>query len=673
MAGEADIWQPRTILELSPDTKRITQKFTATSGQALYTITDFAYSLGTGSLQIFKNGSYQAPGIDWVENTITTFSLVSPASAGDIIVAVGYAGITGTVDVRDTDIFLANYQAVRDYVGTEVTAYVQGTTLSGDGGQSFFQKFTGAAIGFYVDDNNDILLPTGGDGTIGWVRSQLIASDFASATVGKGASLIKFESGNTLEDLDDVATDTGAKGFHLVNIPPFSGEANVSKYEYNRFTPRRYGAIADGTTDDTVAIQAAIAAAYLMSGMTVIDLEGLVYGVTANVNIKSNTILANGKLIYSGTTVDEAVVSMGDPDGGDVPLDTIVRPGGCENVRVKVTSTTNGITGFRFDTLVRSSWFKGCYAEMNEDTPSTRGQKGFEIVSTTILNATFSVGCYENLIHGCTAYNAKHGYMIRTRGTDAEAKVDPQANANYILTCFAYACKTSAVTLYHGAQDNIIDIRADNFVSQIGLGTTINVVDCEGNYNQIKIQEELGVKADTQYVVRYGADSAYNHTKFHTQGIGTGVVDDSAITGVSKNIVEQIGLGGLSSTGGQMMSVHHYTADVIPLSVTQEVRDVWIAPKKCIVTRCVAKLTANTTTTVQCYFAKNAVYSTSNRIEFTSGQGTTFENIITDPTAAGAIDAQWELEEGDSIYMAVTNGAGETNRALMSFLVKFVE
>lgn len=171
MAGEADIWQPRTLLEVTADTKTVTQRITATQDQLLFVLSDFAYAVGTGALQVYKNGSYLTPATEFVEQTDTTFSLVVAADAGDQIVAVGNVGISGTVDVRDTDIFETNYQALRDYAGVEDTIYAQGKVTKGDGEEAFFQLQTGAAPGTYVDDNLTTIVPTGGDGSSAWIRS----------------------------------------------------------------------------------------------------------------------------------------------------------------------------------------------------------------------------------------------------------------------------------------------------------------------------------------------------------------------------------------------------------------------------------------------------------------------------------------------------------------------
>lgn len=172
MSGEANIWNPRTLIEVSADTKAVEERLTASAGQTLFTLQTFAYSLDTGALEVHKNGLLLTKGVDWVEGTTTTFSLVTAQLAGDQIVATGHIGITADVDVRDTDIFVTNYQAIRDYAGIEITLYAQGRLITGDEGESFFQKKTGAAPGFYVDNGVTVLVPTGGDGSIGWIRTK---------------------------------------------------------------------------------------------------------------------------------------------------------------------------------------------------------------------------------------------------------------------------------------------------------------------------------------------------------------------------------------------------------------------------------------------------------------------------------------------------------------------
>lgn len=199
-AGEANIWNPRTLLQLSADTKRIEEKFTATAGQSLFTLSDFAYVISVGSLAVYKNGLLLKEGVEWTENTATTFSLTVGAVVGDVIIAVGFVGMTANVDVRDTDIFVPDYQAIRDYAGTEVSLYAQGHTTLGDGGEHFFEKHTGAAPAFFVDNNYNIIVPAGGDGSIAWLCSTKPFVSIANAVKfslrqGVAASTISYYSG----------------------------------------------------------------------------------------------------------------------------------------------------------------------------------------------------------------------------------------------------------------------------------------------------------------------------------------------------------------------------------------------------------------------------------------------------------------------------------------------
>lgn len=177
--NNANVWNPQTILGINANSQRVEQRFTAEEGQTLFTLVGFTYALSTGSLAIYQRAAAEpstdkgagllTKGVHWAEVTPSTFSLVAPAAAGDQIIAVGFIGITGAVDVRDTDIFVTNYQALRDYAGTETSVYAQGEVTVGDGGEHFFSKITGAAVGFYVDNGFDTIVPTGGDGSSAWL------------------------------------------------------------------------------------------------------------------------------------------------------------------------------------------------------------------------------------------------------------------------------------------------------------------------------------------------------------------------------------------------------------------------------------------------------------------------------------------------------------------------
>jgi hypothetical protein len=102
MAGEANIWNPRALLALSADTKRVTESIIATEGQFLFTLTAFTYAVDAGALAVYKNGVYLTPLSEWAEHSESTFSITVPATAGDKFDVVGFAGITGEVPALNT-------------------------------------------------------------------------------------------------------------------------------------------------------------------------------------------------------------------------------------------------------------------------------------------------------------------------------------------------------------------------------------------------------------------------------------------------------------------------------------------------------------------------------------------------------------------------------------------
>lgn len=268
MFPDASAWNPQTILSLSADTKRIEELFTAAEGQQHFFLTRFAYARGTGALEIHKNGLMLKHGIDWVEQTSTTFSLAVPAQAADKIIATGYVAIEGLVDVRDTDIYVVNYQAVRDYVGSEELIYAQGQNTAYDGGGAFFQLLTGAAPGTYIDDGINILVPTGGDGSAAWI-SRTAAITFNTVQEMKDHPSLKIGD-FVFTDGYYGAYDFGANAYSIVSAAsmpddggayitlPGSNTQAVAMFPGFSFNVHQWGAVGDGVADDTVAIQNAI-------------------------------------------------------------------------------------------------------------------------------------------------------------------------------------------------------------------------------------------------------------------------------------------------------------------------------------------------------------------------------------------------------------------------------
>lgn len=272
MGGEANVWEPRTTIEIQADTKSVEERITALQNQVLFTLTDFVYVVGTGALEIHRNGLLLTKNVDWVEQTASTFSLVVPSTAGDQVVASGKVGITGLVDVRDTDIFVLNYQAIRDYAGTEITLYSQGQTTRGDGGENFFQNVTGAAPGFYVDNNTTVIVPTGGDGSAAWIRppAPLATPATVAAMVadpdlvlGQTVAITDYATGNQsgvmIGSVVAAATGTadGGKYIDLPNTTPaLQWEQNLPKFGGKA---KLFGIVGDATADDTTQVESFIA------------------------------------------------------------------------------------------------------------------------------------------------------------------------------------------------------------------------------------------------------------------------------------------------------------------------------------------------------------------------------------------------------------------------------
>jgi len=110
------------------------QVFTATASQALFTLTAFTYAVGTGSLLVFKNGHVLIPGTDFTETSISSFTLTTPCTGGESVLAFGFVGISGvTVTLADA-LLIANNLSDLNNVATArtnlgVPAYNNGTMI----------------------------------------------------------------------------------------------------------------------------------------------------------------------------------------------------------------------------------------------------------------------------------------------------------------------------------------------------------------------------------------------------------------------------------------------------------------------------------------------------------------------------------------------------------------
>lgn len=118
--NEANIWQPKSLIQVSGYNKIAAQLIVAEAGQTTFTLTDFAYKVNTGSLLIFSAGKLLTPSVEFHEVSDTSFHLTSPALAGTKIVAVAIVGI----DNPGFDNFVLNEEldAAKDMLLQEIAS-----------------------------------------------------------------------------------------------------------------------------------------------------------------------------------------------------------------------------------------------------------------------------------------------------------------------------------------------------------------------------------------------------------------------------------------------------------------------------------------------------------------------------------------------------------------------
>ena len=92
----ASIWSPGSIVgieTINADNTRKSQRFAPNLvGTTVFTITNFAYAVGTGSLNVVINGVTQYPGTDFIETSPSSFTLTTPVEAEDIVDVYGMVG-----------------------------------------------------------------------------------------------------------------------------------------------------------------------------------------------------------------------------------------------------------------------------------------------------------------------------------------------------------------------------------------------------------------------------------------------------------------------------------------------------------------------------------------------------------------------------------------------------
>lgn len=429
-------------------------------------------------------------------------------------------------------------------------------------------------------------------------------------------------------------------------------------------SPLDYGAVGDGTTDDTIAIQDAIDAAAAFGARTLVDLCGHVYKTTDELFIKTNTVLVNGSIVFAATANDKVAVNIGTQDG-----EYLVRVGGVENVVITTTSTNTGLRGINFGHLARGCFVNKCYVSMNNGDPAVvdRVHYGVSFFGVKPDLVVTGAGAYGNFVTECFVYDAKYAYYLQTDGYGLSGWA-PEMNANFISDCDAYSCVSSAVYVGEGAQENQISVRADTFVSQTGLGTTLSVCIVRGSYNLIRIAEEVGARADTQYTIAYAGDNArYNTVEYSTQqAVTANVYDGLTGSAVGKNISRNIGRPN-AVVGGDTLTVTGYlSASAGSNSIYNSI----VLPTDCELMQVHAIANNAPATYTRFYFAKNGTPDTTQRLVWSTGESGA-KSLVTDPTASGTIDAKFIYSTNEFVDISVDQdgGGGQIIRYTLVFRV----
>lgn len=91
----ANIWQPGGEVVIESSNNVLVEEFNvANTAQTTFTLTNFSYTLGTNSLEVYLNGVRQRVNVDYVESSESSFTFISHTFVtGDSITAVGQVAL----------------------------------------------------------------------------------------------------------------------------------------------------------------------------------------------------------------------------------------------------------------------------------------------------------------------------------------------------------------------------------------------------------------------------------------------------------------------------------------------------------------------------------------------------------------------------------------------------
>lgn len=96
----ASVWAPGNTPDTNTNTTRVVEEFVAIGGQTLFVLTQFLYSPGTQSLEVFRDGKLVSPS-EVVEDSAGDRFSISSCALNERITAVGLVGIEGNPSVPE--------------------------------------------------------------------------------------------------------------------------------------------------------------------------------------------------------------------------------------------------------------------------------------------------------------------------------------------------------------------------------------------------------------------------------------------------------------------------------------------------------------------------------------------------------------------------------------------
>jgi hypothetical protein len=293
-----------------------------------------------------------------------------------------------------------------------------------------------------------------------------------------------------------------------------------SSYAYadaNWVTAKRYGVVADGTTDDTAALTAAITA---LGGRGVVSLP------KGSIKVTSQILLPAGvKLIGKGNTSDNTIPGatriLRAFTGSSA---TIVLGDDCALELIDVDNNSQG-TG-------ECVQIKGTRAHLYRVSARKGGGDAFRVGATEGTAATFNANLWR--LDHCVALNSVgKGFYLDHQNT---------ASADTTQTC-ATTNSSTAVTM----SGTNASVRRGQFVSGTGITTGTRVSSVSGTALVLDTAATATNGAVSlsfySYPVGIPDVNAGHLTSFDVRSCGDGVVIENAIDCVFSNIVAQLNTG----------------------------------------------------------------------------------------------------------------------------------